>query len=743
MNIDALLIVLFFSVCAAGVVLTAILSEKFSRLIPAWFGSIASAVVIVAGGRLLLMGNMFTVKLWTIPSFGTLMVTMDRLSGFFILITGMVFLAVSIFSAGCLSRLYEILRKSGAYFNLRCGQSRIRIRSAHGSCMGRYSLRAFSILYLSLFASIIAILISGDVLLFLLAWESMSILTYLLVNYEHLKEGNAGAGYEMLAFSEAGTLAVAVGLLILSVSAGSFDFASLKAAAPALGTGMKWAVFLLIFFGFGVKAGLVPVNSWLPRAYTAAPAAFLPILAGAMLNLGLYGIMRFNVDITLFEMPGPGLIMLVVGTLSALIGILYATTENDLKTMLAHSSIENAGLVTVGLGAGWVFTSYHMPAIAGIAFVAAGYHMTNHSFYKTLLLMGCGVVEENTGSRDLDKLGGLIRTMPWTAVFFLVGVMSIAALPPFNGFVSEWLTLQTMLRSVELSSLGVKIVFAICGAGLALTAALVMTCFVKAFAMGFLGMSRSTEAAQSKSARRSALIPMGLLAVICFGLGILPTYVIPVLAPAVTPAASIKGVKALVPPFFGASYSGEQLPSDFIGEFHDLGAQIGTGVLPGRGLVVLHRGGKENPVVFAMSTSYMVVVLSILLAIVYCITKICTRRRKVIRGPCWDGGVRDLRPGMTYTATGFSNPVRIIFDAIFHPTTIENRSETIAAHFRTQILRQERQVHIVDRLVRGPATNLAMALAHGLGRMHHGRMNAYLAYVLLSLLVVFVIALFL
>ena len=190
------------------------------------------------------------------------------------LITGLVFLNVSIFSAGYLPRY-----------------------------LARYSLRTFGILYLSLYASIVVILAAGDVLLFLLAWEVMSVITYLLVNYEHEETAHTQAGYVMLAFSEAGTLAAVLGLLVLAISAGSFDFASLKAAAPALGQGVRWAVFLLTFFGFGVKAGLVPVNSWLPGAYTAAPSPFLPVLAGAMLNLGFYGIMRVNLDLVPATLP--------------------------------------------------------------------------------------------------------------------------------------------------------------------------------------------------------------------------------------------------------------------------------------------------------------------------------------------------------------------------------------------------------------------------------------------------------
>ena len=703
---------LFIALCGVGVVLIAAVPQRCAPKVLGLAGALASLPLIAAGGWVLATGTVFSLRLWAVPSFGTLSLRIDRLSALFLAITAWVFLCVSVFCAGYLPRYW-----------------------------GRYSLRSFGILYLALYASIVAILAAGDVLLFLLAWEVMSIITYLLVNYEHEEPAHTQAGYAMLAFGEAGTLAAALGLLVLAISAGSFDFASLKAAAPALGQGVRWAVFLLTFFGFAVKAGLVPLNSWLPRAYTAAPSPFLPVLAGAMLNLGFYGIMRVNLDLVPATLPAAGLIVLVVGTVSAFLGILYATTENDLKTMLAHSSIENAGIITVALGAGMVFAAHHLPALAAIAFVTAAYHITNHSFYKTLLLLGAGAVEDRVGTRDLDRLGGLIRSMPWTALLFLLGAMSIAALPPLNGFVSEWLTLQTVLRSAELSSVGAKITFAICGAGLALTAALAVTCFVKAFAMGFLGMSRSPEAGRAKEARRSALAPMALLAVLCVGLGILPTYVIPVLGRAVAPTVEPSATEALVPAFFTHSPDHSRLPAEFAAEFHDLGAQTGQGVMPGRGLVVLLRGGRQNPVVFAMSTSYMAVVLVVLLAVAYGIVRVVlTRRRKVLRRACWDGGVRRLLPGMTYSATGFSNPVRVIFEAIFHPTTIENKPDTVTAHFRTAIRCRRIEVHIVDRVFLRPAKTAAWGLAKLLARMHHGRLNAYLAYVLFALLLVLLAA---
>ncbi len=487
----------------------------------------------------------------------------------------------------------------------------------------------------------------------------------------------------------------------------------------------------------------MPVNFWLPRAYVAAPRAFVPVLAGTTLNLGLYGIIRINAALLPATLAGPGLLAIVFGTLSALVGILYATTDNDLKLVLAHSSIENVGIVIVGVGAGMVFVATHHPALTAIAFVAALYHLVNHSLYKALLFFGVGAVEVQAGTRDMDKLGGLIKWMPLTALAFLAGTLSIAALPPFNGFVSEWLTLQTMLRSAELSSIAVKIVFALCGAGLALAAALAVTCFVKVFAMSFLGMRRLNEAQPVRESKPGVLAPMFILAVLCLAFGVLPTYVIPALDSALYPLAGASAATALVPPFFASNPAHGTLPPAFAKDFHDLGAQVGQKVLPGRGLVVLLRGGKENPVVFAMSTSYLLVVFIILLVATGLILRVwLTRRRKLVRRPRWDGGVRRLLPEMTYTATGFSNPVRVIFDAIFRPTTVEDSRQTVGEHFRTAIRREKRRDFLADKMVLFPVKSASFWLARRLAAMHHGRVNAYACYVLLALLVALATVLF-
>jgi hydrogenase-4 component B len=706
------LLLVFFAACGVGILLSRAVPPARQGFVLAGLGCLAAIAAVTAGAEGLLTGEVFTRPLWSLPGLTTLTLRLDPLSAAFVLVTGLVLFPASIYAGG------ELNRESAPRHK-----------------------RAFTVMLLALYASIVLILIAGDALLFLLAWEIMSILCYLLVASAPSGEnGQVGSAYLLLAMGEAGTLAAAVGFLLLALGASSLQFDALKSGASALGASARAGVFLLTFFGFGVKAGLVPVNSWLQRAYTAAPRAFAPVLAGATLNLGLYGILRVNADLLPVAQAALGQVALIVGTVSALLGILYATTDNDLKAMLAHSSIENVGIVVAGYGAGMVFVATNHPALAAMAFLAALYHLINHSLFKTLLFFGVGAVETQTGTRDMDRLGGLIKWMPLTALGFLAGTLSIAALPPFNGFVSEWLTLQVMLRSAELSSAGAKIVFASCGAVLALTAALAVTCFVKVFAMSFLGMRRLDVERRVKESEPAALASMAILAVLCLAFGVLPTYVIPMLDPATRQLAGASASEELVPPFFASAPAHDTLPVPFVAEFHDLGAQVGQHIVGGRGLVVLHRGGVDNPVVFAMSTSYMLLALIGLLLLTYIVIRLwLTRTRRLTRRERWDGAVRRLLPEMTYTATGFSNPVRVIFDAIFRPTTVEDTSETVAEHFRMAIRREKERVHLVDRMVFQPISSATLWFAHGLAAMHHGRINAYVTYAFLALLIVFAV----
>jgi len=711
MSTSAQLLFAFFILCTAGAFLAFLVPQRSLPILLAAVSSLAALIVLIASAMLLVSDAEFHTALWPVLTLGTLTLGTDRLSAFFLFVTGLVYLPVSLYSGTYLKKYLD-----------------------------HYSLRYFSVLYYALFAAIVLVLIADDVISFLVAWELMSIASYLLVNYEFERAESSRAGYVMLAMSEAGTIAAAIAFILIAGAAGGLDFATLRSATPALPDALRLAIFLLSFFGFAVKAGLIPVNSWLPLAHPVAPTNVSALLSAVIVNLGIYGIVRVNLDLAPTMGAAPGLLVLVIGSLSALIGILYATIQGEMKRLLAHSTIENMGIITAGVGAAMVFIASGHQVVGAIALIAALYHLANHSVYKALLFLGTGAVEAGTGTRDLDLLGGIARRMPWTSAFFLVGVLSIAALPPFNGFVSEWLTLQTVLRSAELASTPIKIVFAVCGCLLALTAGLAGTCFVKVFAMGFLGMSRSPGAAQASEARSGTRTPLAILAALCILLGVLPTYVIPVIDRAAAPLAHASATAALVPPFFVADVpQQDQLPPAFLAEFHDLGAQVGRGVLPGRGLVVLHRGEQRNPVVFAMSTSYMAVALAGIIVVIFVIFNLLTRYRTLARGAAWDGGLRHLSPGLTYTATGFSNPVRVIFAALLHPAASEESTEAVAGHFRTAIKREYTEVHIIDRFVLQPPLNIVRSLAALARRMQVGHVNAYAAYVLIALLVVLII----
>ncbi len=693
---------LFFICCAAGLILSAWASNRLAAFVIAWQGTLCSLFLMMAAAVRLIGGHDFDIALWTLNGWGALSLHVDALSAVFLFTAGLVYLSCSFFIPDYLLHYFR----------------------------DRYPARRYGVLHFALMAAVVIVLVAGDALTFLLSWECMSILCYLLVNYEQTQQRDTSAGYIMLAMSEAGFLAVVIAFLILGAKAPGFAFAALRESARNLSSVAAWGVFALGFGGFGVKTGLVPVNFWLPRCYTASPPVFIPVLAGITLNLGLYGIVRLNGDLSPGNGIGPGLVVLIVGSITAIVGILYATTENDLKTMLAHSSIENAGIVVAGLGAFLVFRNSGSAVPAAIALTAALYHMVNHSVYKALLYQATGHIEATTGTRDMDHLGGLIRTLPALSAVFLVGCLAIAGLPPFNGFVSEWLILQTFLRSAILPSPIIKVVFAICGAMLALTAALAVTCFVKTYAMSFLGIRRGAWVLNKLLPARRSRLSLTLLAVSCFLLGVLPTYVISILDRAVEPLAGVSATTSLVPPFFTATRENQQLPPTFLQDFHNLGAQTGARALPCRGLVILLRGSEQNPVVFAMSPSYSFVALVLLVLGAWTVVRRCTRERLLAKRELWAGGIPVLLPEMSYTATGFSNPVRVVFQAIFRPDIVEDTRQTVGVHFRTAIHHQRNDTHLVDRIVLHPAGDAVSWIARTLATMHHGKLNTYVGYFL-------------
>lgn len=585
-----------------------------------------------------------------------------------------------------------------------------------------------------LFAAMLAVLLAAGVTSLMFAWEVMSLALAALVFLGRGAQVETRAGLLTLAFSEAGALAALAGLLILAAAAGTTSLAGIAAAVPSLPISVAWAGFLLTFFGFGVKTGIVPVNAWMGDAYAAAPRGLLPIFSGATLNLGVFTLWIVDGPLASHAL-WPALVVLVIGALTAVLGIMYALTDSNATRLLTHSSIENLGIVVAALGAGFAFTAMQHPVIGALAAVAGLYHMLNHSAYKTLLFLGAGGIGDTLGHDDLNRMGGLLRRVPLFGTVFLLGCFAIAALPPFNGFASEWLVLESLLRVVEVGPVPVRIVFALCGALLALTAGLAVTCFAMLAATALLGLPRSREVAAVSRIPASVTAPMSILAVACFGLGVWATGVIPVLGRITAPMIGVDATDALVPGFF-RNVSG--VAAGVVHDLTELGAQLGRGLLPLRGLVVLHSDSARAPVVFAMSTALTFAVLAFLLLVTWGVARVLRRRRRVARGIAWNAGLPRLRPEMTYTATTFAAPARVLFHAVFDPEIA--REEQRQGAFLTARRHHEVRLHLVDRLLVVPLVTAIRAMARLLARMHHGKVTVYATYVLVSLVVVMLAA---
>jgi len=373
------------------------------------------------------------------------------------------------------------------------------------------------------------VVLANDAFSYLLCWEFMSLASWALVMAHHREPGNAKAGYVYLVMASFGTLALLLAFGLLAGPAGDYGFAAIRAAphTPYAAT----LVLILMLLGAGSKAGLVPLHVWLPLAHPAAPSHVSALMSGVMTKVAIYGFIRVVFDLLGQPSWSASVVVLLLGGITAVMGILYAMMENDLKRLLAYSTIENVGVIFASLGLALAFQANGLKLAAALAFTAALFHVLNHSFFKSLLFFGAGAVLTSTGERDIEKLGGLIHRMPFTSFVVLVGCVAISALPPFNGFVSEWLMFQAVLQSPELPQWALKISVPAVGALLALAAALAAACFVKAYGVTFLGRPRSTTAETAHEVDRYSLAAMFVLAALCLLTGILPGMVIDALAP--------------------------------------------------------------------------------------------------------------------------------------------------------------------------------------------------------------------
>jgi hydrogenase-4 component B len=474
--------------------------------------------------------------------------------------------------------------------------------------------------YPAFLAGMTLVVLADDAFTFLVSWEFMSLASWALVVAHHQVPDNVRAGYVYLVMAAFGTLTLLLAFGLLAGPDGHYVFAQMRMAHPSAMIGALALILTLI--GAGSKAGIVPLHAWLPLAHPAAPSHVSALMSGVMTKVAVYGFVRIA-----FELAGPpawwwSVIVLALAGITTVLGVLYALMQHDLKRLLAYHTVENIGIIFIGLGLALAFQAQGMRFAAALAFTAALLHVFNHSLFKSLLFFGSGAVLVSTGERDMERLGGLIHRMPQTAFVFLVGCAAISALPPLNGFVSEWLTFQAILLSPQLPSWGLKLLIPAVGALLALSAALAAACFVKAYGVTFLGRPRGRAAATAAEADGFSLAAMFMLAALCLVVGILPGLFIDALAPIST---------ALI---------GARMPEQ-------LGAQW-LSIVP----IAASRSSYDGLLVFVF------MVMSGTLA-AFAIHRLASD--KLRRAPAWDCGYPDASPATQYTATSFAEPIRRVF----------------------------------------------------------------------------------
>jgi hydrogenase-4 component B len=467
------------------------------------------------------------------------------------------------------------------------------------------------------------VVLADDAFSYLLCWEFMSLVSWALVMTHHREAGNARAGYVYLVMASFGTLALLLAFGLLAGPAGNYGFAAIRAAhhTPYVAA----LVLILMLLGAGSKAGLVPLHVWLPLAHPAAPSHVSALMSGVMTKVAIYGFIRVVFDLLGQPTWSASVIVLFLGGITAVMGILYAMMEKDLKRLLAYSTIENVGIIFVSLGLALAFQANGLKLPAALAFTAALFHVLNHSFFKSLLFFGAGAVLTSTGERDMDKLGGLIHRMPLTSFVFLVGCVAISALPPFNGFVSEWLIFQAVLQSPQLPQWALKIMVPAVGALLALAAALAAACFVKAFGITFLGRPRSEAAETAQEVDKYSLSAMFILAALCLLAGILPGLVIDALSP------------------------------------------ITTEILGGRMPIQANEPWLSIVPIAESRSSYNGLLVLVFITIsaslaVYFIHRFASHALR--RGPAWGCGFSDPTPAAQYSGASFAQPIRRVFGTL-------------------------------------------------------------------------------
>lgn len=522
--------------------------------------------------------------------------------------------------------------------------------------------------------SLVGVLAARDVIGFLGFWELMTLVPAAAILVGRRDQAVRSAVYAYLAITHLGGAGVWIALLALAHHGAIGDPAALAAA----GSGAQTLVAIAALVGFGTKAGFIPLHSWLPRAHPVAPAHLSALMSGMMIKVALYGLIRVEFRWLGASPTWLGLALLAIGLLSSLGGVLWALVQHELKRLLAYSSIENVGIVALGLGASLLFADAGDPTWAAIAFAASLLHVANHAIFKTLLFLVAGALERAVGSLDLDHLGGLLRRMPWTGGALLIGCMAIAGLPPLNGFASEWLVLQSLLHAAFHQPLGVAVAGAVALAGLAATAALALLCFANVAGLVLLGAPRRAECATAVDPPIGMRAGMGALALMCVALGLLPGLVLPTLAGLATGT-------------------------------HGSAPAIGVGlIVPGTGSY------------FPLSVALALAVLSFLLAGV-------RGKRRSAPAPVWAGG-QPVVAELSWTSAAFTKPLRLVLEALLRP---RRSIEMARADGILQSVTYAGDVpSLLDTALYEPTIRSGLRAAAVVRRLQSGNVRTYAAYLL-------------
>jgi len=558
---------------------------------------------------------------------------------------------------------------------------------------GRRSLRFFGLMFNAFLLGMSLVPCAANVFTFLFAWELMAVASYFLVMTEHESSDARAAGLWYAAMTHFGFVLLLPMFLIMAPAAGATAFVDLRAGASALPPAARSTVFALALAAFGSKAGVVPLHVWLPRAHPAAPSHVSALMSGVMIKLGVYGLLRVTSD---FLGTGPawwGGLVLAVGSLSALGGVLYALTENDLKRLLAYSSVENVGVIFLGIGAALVLQSYGLPALAMVGFGAALLHTVNHACFKTLLFLAAGNVLRGARTRNMEQMGGLIKGMPVTAMAFLIGSAAAAALPPLNGFASEWMVFQALLSGAQIAKPEVAIGSPLAVGVLALTSGLAAATFVKAFGISFLAMPRSDAAAAAREPHWSAWTALGAFAA--------ATVVLGLFAPSAI-AAMYRIVESVT-----------ATPRNVTG---------GGGIW----LLSAHGVAAVSPLLIAVLVASVAFVA---------FASIRARGFDVRVADTWGCGRIRQTARMEYTSSAFAEPLRRIFSELYRPT--EDFSVSVHPEARLiirSITYTTRIVPWIEKALYEPVTRGARAIAASVRRLQAGSVHLYLLYIAAALM---------